>query len=1188
MHEVTSLECSRIAQDLQIRKVQVEAVVQLLAEGNTVPFITRYRKERTGGLNEEVIRQIQKRVQILQQLHDRKQTILKTIDSQGKLTPELRDAISKADTTRRLEDLYLPYKPKKKSLAAAAKEKGLEPLAWAIWTSDAAVGNLDELVPSLVDAEKGLASADDVRAGLQHIVAEYIAEAVEIRAPIRQLMWESGKITSAKSEKAPEGHHGNEFKDYFQFNEGVRIIPPHRILALNRGERENFLKIKYEWPTERIVQETLKNVADLMLARVGAPLLASAPKSAAPVPSADSAPQASQETPPAETPPTDTGAAPPSPESAPEASPSETAPTDASPAETPPAPSGQEPSSSEPAPTSEAPNTSESAPLVAGLTPSSPPPELTGDLLSPSSGFKSPHVAFLKLAMEDALNRLVIPSLEREIRSELTDDAELHAVSVFGRNLRSLLLQPPLHGKRVLAIDPGYRTGCKAAALDEFGNLVDQIVVYPFGPAPGKRKREERKGDAKSEGGKADAAKPESVTEPQSFSEPVAASETPTTETAHGESPATPSVTETAPPLESGPTAEAPPASTDAPVASEASPPESASESLTEASANVGGEKPTATEPPAPPVDRKAESRRTLAELVAKHGLQVVALGNGSGCRETEEIVSDLIQHECPNLAYVIVSEAGASVYSVSPVAREEFPDFDATLRSAISIGRRLQDPLSELVKIDPQSIGVGLYQHDVGKKDLKDTLEGVVESCVNQVGVDVNTASVPLLRYVAGMNQLVSRELVEYRRANGPFTHRDQLLQVPNMGPLRYQQSAGFLKIPNAENVFDRTWIHPESYEVASNVLAEIGYSPASLDDKSIQGELHTKLKALNIEELAKKLGVGSPTLHDILESLLKPGRDPREELPPPVFKKGVMKLEDVQPGMELKGTVQNVVDFGAFVDIGLKEAGLVHISQMANRYIKSPYDVVSVNDVVAVWVLSIDKDRGRVSLTMIQPGSERKPPERRRPPQQGERSSEPRPMGDRPPQRDRPPQQGDRPPQDRGRPPHGRGGPRPGGEGRGPQGAGVGQGGDRGRAPQGRGGPPRGGPGGPGGRFQGGGRPGQGRDSGARPSTPPNQAEAQRTMSAPSSMPPRKPRRDTPKPNLSQAAKEGKEPLRTFSELSAFFSSKKEPDSPKTPTPDASVPPEVKHEPAPESPSNEAAAEKPAETPPGEANPS
>jgi uncharacterized protein len=1109
MTNITPLECSRIAQDLQIRKTQVESVVQLLDDGNTVPFITRYRKERTGGLNEEAIRQIQTRVNFLRQLHDRKQTILKTIEAQGRLTPELRDAIEKADTTKRLEDLYLPYKPKKRSLAAAAREKGLEPLALAIWHSDAAAaGSLDELFAALVNPDRQLATPDDVRQGVQHILAEMAAETADVRAAARRTLWETGKIVSAKNEKLGEGQ-GLDYKDYFQFMEPARQIPPHRILALNRGEKEGAIRVKMEWTAEQVHEVTLRALAEHLkdvagkMPTIAVPEPTQAASATAPEPTQLAPAPAEPEAP----------VAPPAPAEAPLLAALPETPAD----ETRPATEVTPPT----APAPEQPQ-----PLVASLTPSEPaPPAPNAEPLAPDVDFTTPHAAFLRVALDDALARLVMPSLEREVRNELTDEAEVHAVTVFARNLRSLLLQPPLRGRRVLAIDPGFRTGCKLAALDEYGSLLEHAVIYPFGGAP-----REKKGPRDKKQQPAPAAPP--VEQPPAAESPPPPEQPPAAETPPP--PEQPPAAET-PPLaalpEPQPAAEPPPSVPETPPAE----PEATTEQPAAAPPAEAAPPPPA-EAAAPPPDRRAEAKARLHELVTKHDLKIMALGNGTGCRETEELIAELIATDLPELSYVIVNEAGASVYSVSQVGREEFPNYDATTRSAISIGRRLQDPLSELVKIDPQSIGVGLYQHDMGRKELKESLEGVVESSVNLVGVDVNTASVPLLRYVSGLNQLVARELVDYRKQHGQFATREQLMQVPNLGPARYTQAAGFLKIPDGANPLDFTWIHPESYGLTERILGELGHGLDVLLDRARQEELHGKLAAANIEELAHKLDAGVPTVADIVQALLRPGRDPREDLPPPIFKKGILRLEDLQPGMELKGTVLNVVDFGAFVDIGLKDSGLVHISQMANRFIKSPYDIVSVNDVVTVWVLNVDQERHRVSLSMIKPGTERRMGERR-------------PSGPRPPH-----PQGPRPPQQQGgpRPPH-------------PQHA---------KGP--RRGPPQGAP-----QGQPGGRPPRGRGPGRGPQ-PPREApapdaqpvaEAARSAEPPRpAPPPRKPRREPPKPKLTKEAIEGKVPLRTFGELSALFAAKREePRGPKpTETPPlATLPPtEAQPQTQPEAP--------------------
>lgn len=1110
MYEATSFECSRIAQDLQIRKVQVESVVQLFNEGNTVPFITRYRKERTGGLDEDVIRQIQARLNFLKQLNDRKQTILRSIEGQGKLTDELRHEILSAPTVRRLEDLYLPFKPKKKSLAQTAREKGLEPLALAIWHSDPAVGNLDELLPSLVDPEKQLNTPEDVKTGVQHIIAELMNETAELRAQVRRVLWKTGAVVSAKNEKAHEGQ-GHEFKPYFDFKEPAQEIRSHRILALNRGEKEGVLKVKLDWPTEPIGQTALAVLAEHLLQNAGKPAPAPStppkPPTPEPLPATPGSPPPSVPT----APPTPNPTSPPTPEPAPAAPPETPAapppespiPAPSPPVETPPevphhAPS-EAPPGGMPPEMPAAPGPVEMPPI--GTPPGMPPgphaaplveslltevkPTLTGEPLAEGIDFRSPHTAFLKVCLDDALNRLLMPSLEREIRAELTDEAELHAVKVFAHNIRSLLMQPPLVGRRVLAIDPGFRTGCKLAALDEFGNLLGQTVIFPHGGGPGGGKKREKKPKEQptapsvapaptpsaSEGMPATPPPPDTPSAAPEATAPTVAPSTMETPV-----PAPELAAATTPTPEMGPVAEAPAApAADAPAATEpaAQPP---------------------AEPEPPPVDKRAEAKTRLADFVHKHSLNIIALGNGTACRETEEVIAEVIATSLPEMTYVIVSEAGASVYSVSPLAKEEFPNLDATIRSGASIGRRLQDPLSELVKIDPQSLGVGLYQHDMGRKELKEALEGVVESCVNQVGVDVNTASAPLLRYVSGMNQLVAREIVERRKNQGPFTAREQLMDVIGMGPTRYTQAVGFLKIPTAPNPLDRTWIHPESYPLAEKIFTELGCASSVLDDKTAHDGFRDKLNQVNLEELAAKLEVSVPALDEMFMALAKPGRDPRADLPPPIFKKGVLKLEDLQPGMELKGTVLNVVDFGAFVDVGLKDSGLVHISQMANKYIKSPYDVVSVNDIVKVWVLKIDKDSNHVSLTMIQPGAERRPPERRAPAPRREGEGQDR----RPPPRERsqggPPREGQR---DQRRPPQ------------------------RGRSgPPRHGGPPR----------------EQQREAAPPPPPPPPP-------------PPRKPRREAPKPKLTQAAMEGKAPLRTLGELAAFFAAKEEKEKPPTP---------------------------------------
>jgi uncharacterized protein len=692
---------------------------------------------------------------------------------------------------------------------------------------------------------------------------------------------------------------------------------------------------------------------------------------------------------------------------------------------------------------------------------------------------------------------LLAPSLEREIRRELTHRAEQHAVTVFARNLRSLLLQPPLRGKRVLAIDPGFRTGCKLACLDETGNLLEHCVIYPH-PVHGRPH------------GKKAAPPPAAAPTPEGAPTPA-----PTEPTA-------------APPP---PVKEEPPAASRKREEAKAKlrelirkhqlsviaigngtacreTEEVVSEVIAELEKIRNGEPEPALPPsPAPPAAvPEAQPAPTSEVTLLQAEVPVASESTGVPSAESPAPPIETVPPPAPtaatapseplppppaDLAYIIVNEAGASVYSASAVGREEFPNYDATVRSTISIGRRLQDPLSELVKIDPQNIGVGLYQHDVNPRQLKESLDAVIESCVNQVGVDLNRASVPLLRHVSGMNQLVARELVQFRQQNGPFRSREQLLQVPGIGEARYVQAAGFLKIDTGDNPLDRTWIHPESYPAARQILGELGYEPEALTEPAKTADLREKLKSISPEEVAARLQVGTPTVRDIIEALGRPGRDPREDLPPPVFKKGILKLEDLQPQMELKGTVLNVVDFGAFIDIGLKDSGLVHISQMANRYIKSPYEIVAVGDVVTVWVLSVDMARRRVSLTMIKPGTERKPPERK--PQAPRQEQQPR--GARPPRGRRPAPavaRGPRPIQVKP-PPQLQEGAQPAAAQAEP--AAVGPQGGR---------PPQGAP---------------------RPHHPP-----------------RRPHRPKPKPKLSQAALQGQAPLRTFGELAAFLEAKEQ----------------------------------------------
>lgn len=766
MDEPPSVDLARLANELGHRVEQIQNVVALLDAGNTIPFITRYRKEKTGNLDEEQLRTIEARVRSLRQLKERATAILRLIEAQGKLTPELKAEIEAAETLKRLEDLYLPFKPKRQSRASAARERGLEPLAARIWSADPELIDLNVAAAEFVNPEKELPSTVEVLQGAADILAENISEEAALRELCRQLAWKTGKLSGTPTKSGTES--GHEYRDYFEFTESVSKIPPHRVLAINRGEKSGALRIKFGWDDDA-VQATCDGHYHWE---------------------------------------------------------------------------------------------------------------------------SHPHREFLKSCLTDAVQRLIQPSLEREIRRELSDKAEAHAIDVFARNLRSLLLQPPLRGQRVLAIDPGFRTGCKVAVLDECGGLVASDVVYVTGSA-----------------------------------------------------------------------------------------------------------------------EKRAGCATKLAELMRQHNCQVVVIGNGTACRETEDLVTEMIAKELPEARYVIVNEAGASIYSTSNVAREEFPSLDATGRGTISIGRRLLDPLSELVKIEPQHIGVGMYQHDVSKKELKESLDRVVESCVNFVGVDLNTASASLLRHVSGLNQLIARRVVEWREQNGRFNSRRQLLEVPGLGEGTFTQAAGFLKIVGGDEPLDGTWIHPESYEAANKVLERLGLTASSLSEvEQTLDDLRQRIEQLEVETLAAELSVGLPTLTDILDALSRPGRDPRTDLPGPVFKQGILNLDDLQEGMELKGTVCNVVDFGAFVDVGLKDSGLVHISQLSVNYVPSPHSLVSVGDVVTVWVLGVDKERKRVSLTMIPPGTPRqvrgpKPPRREQP--QDNNTQTARPPRERRPFNQRPPRQ-------------------------------------------------------------------------------------------------------------------------------------------------------------------------------------
>jgi uncharacterized protein len=737
MAPAIAIDFTRLSRELGIDGSAIARTIALLDEGNTVPFITRYRRDATGGLDEQQISAIRASVARLRQLEERKQTILRSIESQHALTDELRRQIERADSVKRLEDLYLPFRPKKQTLAIKAREQGLGPLAEEILAQDKACASLDVRAADFVHIDKGVPDAATALLGAGHILAEQFSEHAELRQKVRKIYRKTGKLASCKVEE--ESKKNQQFHDYLDFREPLHRVPPHRVLAINRGERAKVLRVRIEADDAAIEQ-------------------------------------------------------------------------------------------------------------------------LAIELLVPVD---HAHKDFLAGCVRDALSRLLLPSLERESRRELTEKAETHAVEVFARNLRNLLLQPPLPGKRILAIDPGYKNGCKLAALDEFGGLLGHELMYVVGSD-----------------------------------------------------------------------------------------------------------------------EQKAQARAKLVDLIRQHQAHVVAIGNGTACRQTEQLVAEILGNELAgeDLHYVVVNEAGASVYSTSEIGREEFPECDAIQRSAISIGRRLQDPLSELVKIDPASIGVGLYQHDARAKHLRDTLDDVVQSCVSFVGVELNSASTPLLRYVSGMNQLTARRVYEHRRQHGPFRNRRQLLDVSGLGEATFVQAAGFLKIVGGDHPLDATWIHPENYPAAERLLAKLAVEPPAVASGTTAARIQELIAPLDRDALAVELGVGRLTLDDMIEALCKPGRDPREDLPPPIFRKDVVKFEDLQQGMELRGTVLNVVDFGAFVDVGLSDSGLIHISQLSAGYVRDPHQVVAVGDQVRVWVTAINNERRRVALTMIPPGTEKPGPTRSR----------------------------------------------------------------------------------------------------------------------------------------------------------------------------------------------------------------
>ena len=705
-----------LAQELGIRKEQVEASVTLIDEGNTIPFIARYRKEKTGALNDEILRNLYDRLTYLRNLEDKKETVIASIKEQGKLTDELLLQIQNATTQVAVDDLYRPYRPKRRTRATIAKEKGLEPLANLI-SLQKYNGDIVKEAQKYVDEEKDVATAQDAINGAKDIIAEFISDDAEYRKKIRKLTMDKGRLVSTAKDKEAE----SVYEMYYEFDEALNKIAGHRILAINRGEKEKILTVKVGAPTEDIIRYMEKQV-----------------------------------------------------------------------------------------------------------------------IQNPAEEIK----VILQEVIDDAYNRLIAPSIEREIRNDLSEKAEDGAIKVFGKNLEQLLMQPPIAGKVVLGWDPAVRTGCKLAIVDATGKVLDTKVIYPTAPQ-----------------------------------------------------------------------------------------------------------------------NKVEESKKILKELIEKYNVSLISLGNGTASRESEQIIVELLKEIPSKVQYIIVNEAGASVYSASKLATEEFPNFDVGQRSATSMARRLQDPLAELVKIDPKSIGVGQYQHDMNQKKLSEALGGVVEDCVNKVGVDLNTASVSLLEYISGISKAIAKNIVTYREENGKFTSRNQLLKVSKLGPKAYEQCAGFMRISGGKNPLDATGVHPESYAATQKLLEKLGYTMEDVENRNVVG---ISKKISDYGKLASEFNVGELTLKDIVKELEKPARDPREDMPKPILRSDVLEMKDLTPGMVLKGTVRNVIDFGAFVDIGVHQDGLVHISQMCDRFIKHPLEVVSVGDIVEVKVLSVDLKKQRIQLTM------------------------------------------------------------------------------------------------------------------------------------------------------------------------------------------------------------------------------
>lgn len=711
-----------IADELNVKYKQVENAVNLIDEGNTIPFIARYRKEVTGGLSDEDLRILYERLNYLRNLENRKEEVKNSIEEQGKLTDEIVNALQNAKILAEVEDIYRPYKQKKRTRATVAKERGLEPLSEALINQDNKV-SIEEIAKKFIDSEKGVETVEDAIAGAKDIIAENISDNPTYRKEIKRYCYRDGVIATEVNEKDEKDDKAT-YQMYFDFNEKVNRIPSHRILAINRAEKENAIKLKIQKPEENIIDFIERDVI---------------------------------------------------------------------------------------------------------------------------KDKNSSYANILEDTVEDSFKRLIEPSVEREIRSDLTEKAEEKAIKVFGQNAKQLLMGAPLKGLTVMGFDPAYRTGCKIAVIDETGKLLATTTVYP--------------------------------TEPQ---------------------------------------------------------------------------------------NKVEEAKKELKSLIKKYNINMIAIGNGTASRESEKFVADMISEIDQEVYYAIVSEAGASVYSASKLATEEYPDINVSLRGAISIARRLQDPLAELVKIDPKAIGVGQYQHDVNQKKLAESLAGVVEDAVNEVGVDVNTATPSLLSYVSGINKTIANNIVKYRDENGKIMERKELLKVPKLGKVAFEQCAGFIRIFDGKNPLEITAVHPESYEKAEQLLENIGYKKEDLKDLEKLKDIKLKLSGVNIKDMSQKLEIGEMTLKDIIDELSKPGRDPRDEMPKPILRSDVLKFEDLKEGMVLNGTVRNVIDFGAFVDIGVKHDGLVHISELSENYVKNPSDVVSIGDIVKVKVIKIDNDRQKVSLSM------------------------------------------------------------------------------------------------------------------------------------------------------------------------------------------------------------------------------